>query len=504
MLASFGLTSKERYAEHSDNDTILNIGSQRQLFVDNYIIDTILGSAALCLHHPSIQNIAMVYDKPWEGAGSGYESIFKDGNIYRMYYKAWHRTVGSGYPNTDTMQLYCCYAESEDGIHWIRPDLGLFEFNGSKSNNIVMVSHFSGKEISAGEPAVFKDQNPNCPAGEKYKALFPAYKPVRGLMAFKSPDGIHWTLLSNKPIITEGNFDSQNVAFWDPLKKNYRAYWRYTEGGVRSIRTAVSKDFIHWYDTKNVQYSDTLTHEQLYTNQIKPYYRAPQIYLGFPARYIERGWSPSMRALPDSSHRVWRSGIVERYGTALTDGLIMASQDGVHFKRWNEAFLRPGIERPGTWSYGQQYVGWSMVQTKSSLKGAPDEISLYATENYWTGAKASCLRRYTIRLDGFVSVNASMKGGELVTKRLIFKGDSLSLNFSTSAAGSIKIEIQDINGRPVPGFTHDESNVIFGDDVDRTVSWKNKDASDLALLAGKPVKIRFVLKDADLYSFRFH
>lgn len=487
-----------------DTNTILNIDAERQLFVDDYIIGNISGHAELRLHHPVIQNVAMVYDKPWEGAGSGYESIFKDGDIYRMYYKAWHRTVGPVYPDTDTLQLYCCYAESKDGIHWMKPDLELFAFQGSKANNIVMVSHFQGKEISAGEPAVFKDENPRCPADARYKALFPVYKPVRGLMAFKSRDGIHWSLLSDTPIIMDGNFDSQNVAFWDSRKNIYRAYWRFTKDGVRSIRTAVSEDFIHWHYFENVQYSDTLSREQLYTNQIKPYYRAPQIYIGFPARYTERGWSPSMRALPDSAHRAWRSNIVERYGTALTDGLLMASHDGVHFKRWNEAFLRPGIERPGTWSYGQQYISWSMVETKSSLEGAPNEISLYATEDYWTGKPASQLRRYTIRLDGFVSVQAPLSGGELLTKNFTFRGDSLELNFSTSAAGSILVEIQDVKGKPIPGFALADCEDIFGDSVNRNIIWKGGKKSKLSVLQGRTVRLRFVIKDADLYSFRFH
>ena len=81
--------------------------------------------------------------------------------------------------------------------------------------------------------------------------------------------------------------------------------------------------------------------------------------------------------------------------------------------------MRPGIEREGTWNYGQQYIAWHLVETKSSLPGAPSELSLYAGESYWTG-NSSALRRYTLRLDGFASVSSPMKGGELLTKPLIF------------------------------------------------------------------------------------
>ncbi len=113
-----------------------------------------------------------------------------------------------------------------------------------------------------------------------------------------------------------------------------------------------------------------------------------------------------MKALPLLEHRKLRSSSTERYGTAITEALVMARRDGVRFKRWNEAFLRPGPQRPDAWHYGQQYIAWQVVETKSALPGAANEFSLYASESYWTGT-GSALRRYTLRLDGFVSVSAA-------------------------------------------------------------------------------------------------
>jgi hypothetical protein len=104
-------------------------------------------------------------------------------------------------------------------------------------------------------------------------------------------------------------------------------------------------------------------------------------------------------------------------------------------------------------------------------------------------------------LDVFVSVNAPMSGGELITKPLIFKGDRMTMNLPTSAAGDVRIEIQDATGQLLPGFTLDDCPPIFGDAIERTVSWKNGD--DVSSVSGKPVRLRFVLRDADLYSFRF-
>jgi hypothetical protein len=179
----------------------------------------------------------------------------------------------------------------------------------------------------------------------------------------------------------------------------------------------------------------------------------------------------------------------------------MASRDGIKFKRWNEAFLRPGIERNGTWNYGQQYIAWSMLETKSALPGAPNELSIYANEGLWTGS-GTALRRYTLRLDGFVSVNAPMDGGGFITKPVRFKGNQLSLNFSTSAYGSIRVEIQDSNGNALPGFSIKDCPPIFGDAIDRPVFWNNE--GDLSSLEGKVVRLKFEINDGDLFSFHFH
>lgn len=489
---------------------IIDIGSRRELFVDEFLVDRLGGKAALRLHQPVPREIAIEHDAPWEGSGSGYHSIFKDGARYRMYYKAWQinplqeakvKGADAGHP------LFCCYAESDDGVHWRKPELGLHEFNGSKANNIVLAGVTKeGVKFNAGHPAVFKDENPNAAPDARYKALFPGGKP-KGLVPLKSPDGIHWSAMSTAPVITDGAFDSQNLGFWDGVRGEYRAYWRYFDQGTkatpyvgtRSIRTATSKDFLHWENAADLKYGDSPS-EQLYTNQVKPYHRAPHLLVGFPIRYIDRGWSDSMRALPEREHREMRASASQRYGTAITEGLFMVSRDGVNFKRWSEAFLPPGIEREGTWNYGQQCIAWHVVETKSALEGAPDELSVYAVESYWTG-QSSALRRYTLRMDGFASVQAPMSGGELLTKPLRFQGGRLTLNFATSAAGSVRVEIQDLDGAPVPGFALDDCPPIFGDALARPVSWKK--TLDVRALAGKPVRLRFELKDADVFAFQF-
>lgn len=485
---------------------VIDIGSRRELFVDARLIDSLRDGARRVLHHPRPQNIAIVHDAPWEGAGSGYHSVFHDGERYRMYYRGSKLGV-EGKRLIAGAEVYC-YAESKDGVEFRKPELGLFEHDGSKRNNIVW------RGVGSHNLAPFLDTRPDCPAASRYKALG-GIASQGGLFAFHSPDGVHWSRMREKPVVTRGAFDSQNLAFWDSEARVYRAYFRtFTKGvttadvwkpaGYRAIRTATSKDFLRWENEADLTYEDSPI-EHLYTNQIAPYFRAPHLLIGFPTRYVERGWSSSMRALPDLPRRKQRAAAHLRYGTALTEGLLMASRDGVHFERWNEAFLRPGPERPDSWLYGHQYIAWHAVETRSSLPGAANEMSIYASEGSWHG-KGNSLRRYTMRLDGFVSVSAPRsideRSPELRTRPLKFAGNQLDINMATSASGGVRVEIQDAEGMPLPGFALKDCDAVFGDALSRTVTW-NK-SSDVSKLAGRVVRLRFTLDDADLYAFQFH
>lgn len=477
-IPTFGASAQEPCA----------LGSRRELMVDDYLVAAVTGGARLVLHHPTPREVVIVHDQPWEGNSCGYHTVFRDGDVYRMYYKCYEQTL-KGVPSPHP--LYAAYAESPDGIHWRKPVLELFDFRGSKKNNII----WEGPGSHDFTP--FKDPNPDCTPDARYKAVANG---GRKLLAFKSQDAIHWTVMNEgRPVITQGAFDSQNLAFWDALHQEYRVYFRDFRHGLRDIRTATSKDFLHWTRPQWLEYPGA-PREQLYTNQIIPYYRAPHIFLGFPTRYLDRGWSDSMRALPGLEHRLLRARVSQREGTALTDGLFMSSRDGRRFQRWGEAFIRPGLRSEDNWVYGDNYQNWGIVETKSSLPDAPDELSVYATESYWTD-HSSRLRRFTLRIDGFVSMEAPSTGGEFVTKPLTFTGKHLYFNFSSSAAGGIRVELQDARGDPFSGFSLADCNVVFGDELDRKVTWKNQ--ANLAALIGKPVRLRVVLNDADLYSFQF-
>ena len=152
------------------------------------------------------------------------------------------------------------------------------------------------------------------------------------------------------------------------------------------------------------------------------------------------------------------------------------------------------------WAYGDNYIAWHVVETAATSDDAPRELSLYATESYFTG-NMSRLRRYTLRIDGFASAFAPLGGGEVVTKPLRFAGSKLFINFSTSAGGSVRIELQDNLGRPLPGYALADCEEIFGDALEYAVRWRDKE--DLSRWANDPIRLRIVLRDADLFAFGF-
>lgn len=481
----------------------LDIGSRLELLVDDYLLEGFRGGIALHMHQPAAREVVfpLVSDPVVEEEGNGlraghaYMTVFEDDGVFRMYFGV------SRDHFTDHSRRWEFYAESDDGISWRTPDLGLFEFEGSKDNNIVWTEDLSP----------FIDGNPACGKEQRYKALTTTHiagKKKRALFALSSRDAIRWQPISEEPVITDGAFDSQNLAFWDETRGEYRAYWRdfYADAAdkrYRGIKTATSDDFVNWSEAEWLYYPDGVT-EELYTNQVIPYYRAPHIFIGLPSRYVARGeWSEAIEALPEPERR--RSIIertkVTRIGTALTDTLLMTSRDGVNFKLRGEAFVRPGLRPIDNWIYGDNYANWGIVETDSGIEGAAKELTFYVSEGSRRNHYSKVYRRYTLRVDGFVSARATRLGGELITKPIVFRGKELVVNFSASAAGSIRAEIQDTQGLPISGFSLDDCVDGIGDDLERTLKWTG--GPDLGRLAGRPVKLRFRLEDADLYSFRF-
>lgn len=456
-----------------DPPAAIDLGSRRELFVDRHLIGALDG-ATLELNRPRDMGSVLKFDNPWEGAFCGYCTVIKDGDHFKAYYRGLPKAGSDGSSNEVT-----CYAESVDGIHWEKPNLGIFKVHGTKDNNVILADYAPLTHNFC--PML--DTRPDVPKSERFKALGGTRR--SGLVPLVSPDGIHWKKLREEPVITEGAFDSQNVPLWSAHEGCYVCYFRVFVDGIRRISRTTSADFLNWSKPELMEYDSGLI-EHLYTNQTSPYFRAPHIYIGIAARFF-----PGRRVLtPDQAKEV---GVDPGYFNDCSDAVLITTRGGNEYSRtFPEGFVRPGIGLQN-WVSRTNYPALNVVQTGEAT------MSFYVNQNY--GQPTAHMRRYEIRLDGFASVRGSYAGGEMTTKLLTFQGDRLELNFATSAAGGIRVEIQDADGKAIPGFSLADTNEIIGNEVSRVATWKS--GNDVSSLAGKPVRLRFVLKDADLYAMKF-
>jgi hypothetical protein len=434
--------------------------------IDDWLIES-QTNVSLRLTPPRREEIVLLTDKPWEGSVCSYFVVLQDGPVTRLYYRGMH---GISAPDEAPEQA-TCYAESSDGIHFERPNLGLYEFEGSRENNILLI----GPEAHNFAP--FIDTNPSSHPDERFKAVGGV---ADGLFAFTSPDGIHWHKKQEAPIITVGELDSLNIVFWDESISQYRCYARYfdrTEPGtdIRAIWSMTSPDFVNWSEPQKNLYAAHVPLEQFYTNATVPLPNAPHILLSFPMRFLPM-----------------RQKVAEHPHPGLCDAVLISSRDGIHWDRpFREAWIRPG-RGLHNWTERSNMTARGIIQT------AEDEFSLYVSENYrWPDHG---LRRYSVRRDGFASLHATHSIGEWMTRPLMVDGSKLTLNYSTSAAGWIGVEVLDESGKPLAGYELADMEPIYGDELDATICWKNK--TDLSELQGQTVRLRFVMSDADIYALR--
>lgn len=461
----------------SQDEEGIELGDRREIFVDQYLIDKMDG-VEMEMHAPVDEGNVLRFDQPWEGQFSGYCTIIKDGITYRAYYRGNPEAGKDG-----SLTEVTCYAESKDGVRWIKPELKLHKVNGTTKNNVILAN--AAPVTHNFSP--FLDVNPKAKAEEKYKALGGTMK--SGLVAYVSADGIRWKKLRDEPVFRKGVFDSQNVSFWSESEGKYVCYFRtWTEPGYkgfRSVSRSTSEDFINWTDPVPMTFGKT-PYEHLYTQQTSPYFRAPHIYLAIGARFM-----PKRKVVSDEMAKQLQ--INPKYYNDCSDAILMSSRGGSNYDRlFMESFIRPGIGLKN-WVSRSNYPALNVVQT------GPAEMSIYVNQDY--AQPSAHLHRYSMRLDGFSSLSGSYEGGEVITKPFTFSGSELEINFSTSAAGEIRIALEDENGRTISGFSKDDCDALIGNEIARTVSWKGN--KNVGSHAGKEVRLRIYLKDADLFSFQF-
>lgn len=497
----------------------IDVGDMRQVFIDGRFLAESQG-VELVVHPPRKTGERTIdTDKPWEVGGIGpYSSVLKDGDTCHMWYHAmtsiqWHIDKEAG---------AICYARSKDGIHWEKPDLGITEFNGSRANNIVFGQGAAGVTLGQDGGMVFID--PNAPSDERYRMLIRHEATGEGLHVFSSPDGLHWRLthrsvVTFRPQARGHHLDSQNVMFWDERIHKYVTYVRknVSEKGSqgRAIARAESDhlgDFpvvqempvMIGPDDKDLTHGDAQVVDYYMSAAIK-YPWAQDAYYMFPTAYYH--YIPG--ALAEFEKKVPTNA-------GPLDTRFAASRDGVKWERYDRrAFVPLGMKGEFDWAstrtiHGivtdvagrEMYMyyrasdwlhGWDRNEENKQLL---TEAGLGADQNI------AVLSRLVLRRDGFVSARGAYTGGAFTTPPLTFKGRRLLLNVDTSAGGIVQVGILDAAGKPIEGFgVSDCDRIHTCNEINRVVSWHR--SPDVGAFAGKPVRLRFAVRDADVYAFQF-
>ncbi|MGI8979582.1 MAG: hypothetical protein ACR2FY_10175 [Pirellulaceae bacterium] len=479
----------------ADPAPAVDIGSSKRLTWDNLLMDKADG-IRFEMHRPHrTGELNLVGDKPWESWQiGGMSSLLHENGRFRLWYGVSH-----GIRHGEEYAV--AYAESKDGIRWIKPELGLVEYAGSKKNNLVV-----GYSSVIGQ--VFAD--PHAKAGEKYKMLAAIYPtkdsdPKRYLTLLCSPDGLTWSK-PDRNVVREGDFalDTQSQAFWDRDRKSYVLFTRM--GPWRQVGRSESLDPFAFPAPSKVMQPDDPVKADYYQAGVTKYEEAANAYVGLVPIFFHPG---DARGKPADGNPPLTFSYVENPVTVVApdtlDIHLFTSNDSIQWQRRGDYAPFLGLGPEGEFDSRSLYpgVGYAVVGS---------EIWLYYSAYNCTHVESldgkepfskylGTITRATLRLDGFVSATSGHDGAEIVTKPLVFTGDRLELNVDCSAGGHLNVELQSADGQPLPGFTLAESDRIYHNNIRKSVTWKGK--SELPELQGKPIRVRLVMQDCKLYAIQF-
>ena len=467
-------------------NTVLDVGDRTQLFMDSRFIAE-SNNISFGMNPPVKAGAVILPDKPWESGDIGFcVSVVHHEGEYMMWYLA-----------RDTASNYCqCFARSRDGRTWEKPELGLIDYQGTKSNNIVLTG--------AMETTVFMD--PVAPPEQRFKAVSAMYWPdpqKAGLYLWTSPDGLNWTHSPVRvfPLLP----DTANQAFYDTRLKKYVANIRVWDP-LRKIgrvemdnilepwpHVPLEKPYYIWGEDK-IPVSSREVPVVLGCDEKDP----PESDL-YNAACIQYPWADDAYFMFPSLYRHFPEPPVGKFGN---DGYLeihlAVSRDGANWTRPSrEPYVPLGLE--GALDASQAYMGVGIVRNGDALY---QYYGGYKTTHGETGVQGiGSIQRLEQRPDGFMYVEAPQEGGTFTTPALIFSGRRLLLNLDGSAGGTGRVALLDGAGNEIAGFTLSDCDELGANSLAREIAWKG--ISDVSAWAGKPVRLLFALKAMKLFSFRF-
>ncbi len=474
----------------------LPLGGQRHMFIDDMLIAAMKG-VTFQVRPPDIRETVLTPDNPRQVL-SAYSSVIDDGKELKMYYS----TLGP---------LTVRLATSKDGIHWEKPQLGIYNLAGSKKNNVLFDYTINGS-------AYYDEHDPDPARRYKYFTCYMSdgkkeTKTTEGIVLYTSPDGIHFTKHETQLLPLDA--DSQAVFFHDHYLNKYVCYlrgWRFPR--IRTVvrgetddpmrpwpYTPATKPFHNGHELPlaSTELPVVLQTDQsdppetdLYAGQVFLYPWAYKVYLAFPTYYYHFKGDERRHLSPTGAPGNLGAGEVQ----------LAVSRDGIHWKRYRRpAYVKAGWYRNSycAWPWVLQgmvrrgHLIYQYVSLRSSGHGGKD---LVESDREYPG--------FTLceqQADRFVGAEFDYTGGTLTTEPFVFAGNRLALNLDTGAMGEGRVAILGVDGKAITGYELEQCDLLNGDYFDKVISWKGR--KDVASLAGKAVRLHIKMRGTKLYAFQF-
>lgn len=458
----------------------------RHLFLDPAFIEQ-AENVALRVNPAQQREIVIRADKPWEQLMiSLFLTVLDDGGKLRMWYICRDK---KNQPNV-------AYAESADGVNWIKPNLGIVEYEGSTNNNLVGLNSLEG--------TVFRDEK--APPEQRYNYITHHWEKDGGMARFHSPDGLRWS--RDPELLVKFGADSQAVAFWDERIGKYALYLRAWEvrADKKRYRTVVRADLDSltkplpkapaentlylWGPEKPPVIGDDFPkvletdesdppNSDVYNISAQPYPLDPRWYVGFPS-FFQREKSTSDGRL---------------------DVQFIGSRDGFQWHRYDRApYARPGLA--GSESANMVFIGpWLILRGGEFWQYGTGFHSRHGDKAARERKTDGVIYRYVQRVDGFVSLDFEANDGRAVTAPVKVDGPRLALNLDTAVLGHLRAGLLDAEGRGIAGFGLDDCEILRTNATRALVTWKG--GADLSALQGREVRLTFTGERAKLYAFFF-
>lgn len=508
----------------------LEVAGEFQLFVDDHVVQA-MSQVTRRLNplekHPA--NPILRPDRPWEGQYTNPNFVVFDekDRLYKMWYVYIDRDQkpGEKYLRVERSHAGRAYAVSKDGIVWEKPDLGLIDLPGhGRKNNAVPY-----------RPSLYDRREPD--SQRRYKALIGIGDQSRDMGVAFSPDGLHWTPYEGNPVI-DGKI-GMGLVIWDDRVQQYVGFLRPLPSppiaamgnvSIRTIGRSTSPDFLKWDLPQNqvvlVPDEQDPLDTQFYTASV---FKDRGVYFAFLSVYHANSLMVDVQLAfsrdgidwirVGKRHPIITYGMPDRFDShaayVYSPPVVLEEEIRVYYQGQDEAHsLTPGdlsvlAHRPTALPPG----------TEEALSEYPSRGAAWwygVMPQPWTlhgGAGGLAVARR----DGFVSLDAGADPGEVLTRTLWCRGRRLVVNADASdpsvwrregsrwkqhpgGQGEVRVELLDENGSPLPGFEADRCDPLRSDALAHTVSWGGQ--SDLSSLENRKVKIRFLLRNTKLYSFR--